>query len=76
MSAEDRARGWLSVAEAAKYAGVAERLVRDAISCGELAAYERPALRERGHDLRRHLRVSASDIDAWIRCSWKPAAVE
>lgn len=77
MSAEDKARGWLSVADAARYAGVAEHVIREAIASGELAAYERPVVRERtrSRTLRRHLRVSIADIDAWVRDTWEPAEV-
>lgn len=73
MPAADKARGWLSVADAARYASVAEQVIRTAIASGELPAYERPAVRERGHALRRHLRVSVADVDAWVRDTWEPA---
>ncbi|MEF9877757.1 MAG: hypothetical protein RR842_09825 [Gordonibacter sp.] len=75
MSAEGKARGWLSVADAARYASVAEQIIRVAVASGELPAYERPALRERDSALRRNMRVSIADVDTWVRDTWKPAEV-
>lgn len=70
MSARDAEHGWLSIAEAAKYANLSERLIRQAISSGDLPAFMRPG--SRAVDGRRNLRISRDDVDAWIRSTWEP----
>ena len=69
MSAKDMEHGWLTVAEAARYAQVSEQMIRGAIFSGALAAYIHP---ESKGTQRRNLRVSRRGIDAWIENTWEP----
>lgn len=65
--------GWTTVSGAAAYAGVAEDVIRGAVSRGELAAYKRPALGRVCEPTKRvRVRISTADVDAWIRETWEP----
>ena len=72
MAAKDMQRGWLTVAEAAKYVGVSESLIRGAINSHELEAYERPAALGQRRE-RRQWRVLITDIDRWVKSTWELA---
>ena len=67
MSAKDIEHGWLTVAEAARYAQVSEQTIRGAIFGGRLAAYVHP---ESKGAQRRNLRISRRGIDEWIETTW------
>lgn len=56
-------RAWLSVAAAARRAGVAQSEVRAAVNAGELPMYAKPGERRR----RDVAAISAADVDAWMR---------
>lgn len=61
-------RGWFSISEAGRYAGVSPDVVKRAVDAGELPAYEKPATYAE-HRVNRFLKVSREDVDAWVR-SW------
>ena len=63
--------GWCSVADAARYVGLAPEVVSGAIARGELPAVVKPATRRRG---RPRYRVALADVDAWMRS--QPSARE
>ncbi len=58
---------WLTAQKAAEYLDVSERVIRDAVRNGDLAAYPIGKGRE--------YRLRAQDIDAWMTSrSWEPRA--
>ena len=63
--------GWVSVADAARYVGLAPDVIRGAIARGELAAVVKPVTRRGG---RPRYRVCLADVDAWMRS--QPSARE
>lgn len=67
------AQGWFGLSAAAHYADLSPDILRTAITDGELEAYERPDKYRRGRGDRKHYRIAASAVDAWIRDYWIPA---
>jgi excisionase family DNA binding protein len=56
---------WLTAAQAAEYISVSEPIIRDAVKKGDLPAY--PV------GTGRNFRLTAEDIDAWMKArSWEP----
>jgi excisionase family DNA binding protein len=56
---------WLTAAQAAEYISVSEPIIRDAVKRGDLQAY--------GIGKGREYRLTAEDIDSWLRSkSWEP----
>lgn len=62
-------RGWLSIAAAARYAGVRQETVRAAVCVGALDAYRTP-----GGGTKEPYRIAKADIDQWMRS--QPSARE
>ena len=76
----DVERGWLSVSQAAKYAGLSPEVLRRAILTGELEAHEKPTTypARRVADERRRKRhwiTKREFIDAWLRSQPTPEEV-
>lgn len=67
-------KGWLSINEAAQYAGISSDLIRRAIAQHDLPAYQKPITRGHREGAQRKvwLKVARSDVDAWVR-SWPSA---
>lgn len=56
---------WLTVDDAAEYVKVSDRTIRNAVKSGDLAAYPVGTGRE--------YRLTADDVDAWMKArSWEP----
>lgn len=67
---------WMDLTAAAKYAHISREVIRGAIIAGQLDAYEKPVSRGRSACAERKnvlLRISKSDVDRWIRRSWRKA---
>lgn len=76
----DVERGWLSVSQAAKYAGLNPEVLRRAILTGALEAHEKPTTypaRRVADETRRkrHWITKREFIDAWLRAQPTPEEV-
>lgn len=61
----DVKRGWFSLGDAAKYAGVSPTVLRGAVNSGALKAYEKPATYREGSKV--YAMISLDDVDEWVR---------
>ena len=66
LAALRRQGGWMTLDDAGRYAHVGERALREAARAGEIRCYRRREFAEAV--------VAASDVDEWIRGTWRDAS--